>query len=93
MIHAIKIQLAVVLLGAEGGVRKPPRDTAFRRWAQMIQRHPWIASSSALALLVVFIIPVTAMRLDNSDASNDPSSYSSRQAYDMLSSGFGPGIL
>jgi RND superfamily putative drug exporter len=78
--------------GKPAATETPARDPLFRRWAGLIQRHPWISATSALAVLIVFIIPVTALRLDSSDASNDPSSYSSRHAYDMLAAGFGKGF-
>ena len=36
--------------------------------------------------------PVVALRLENSDAGNDPTNTSTRQAFDLLSQGFGPGF-
>jgi RND superfamily putative drug exporter len=43
-------------------------------------------------VIVVLLIPVFGMRLDSSDAGNDPSSTSSRHAFDLLAQGFGPGF-
>ena len=36
--------------------------------------------------------PAFAMRLDTSDAGNDPANVSTRQAFDLLAAGFGPGF-
>jgi RND superfamily putative drug exporter len=41
--------------------------------------------------LVTVAIPMCSMRLALSDAGNDPPSLTTRQAYDLLARGFGPG--
>jgi RND superfamily putative drug exporter len=62
------------------------------RWSRTVQRRPWICAASALAVLVVLAIPLFSMRLAFSDAGNDPASLTTRQAYDLLAEGFGPGF-
>jgi RND superfamily putative drug exporter len=42
--------------------------------------------------MVAVVVPVFTMRLDNSDAGNDPSNVSTRHAFDLLAKGFGPGF-
>ncbi len=42
--------------------------------------------------MVVLAIPVLTLRLGSSDQGNDPSSTTTRQAYDLLAEGFGPGF-
>jgi RND superfamily putative drug exporter len=42
-------------------------------------------------VLVVLAIPVLSIQLGHVDAGASPASYSSRQAYDAISDGFGPG--
>ena len=42
--------------------------------------------------MAAFIAPIVAMRLDSSDAGNDPSGKSTRVAFDLLAAGFGPGF-
>jgi putative drug exporter of the RND superfamily len=66
--------------------------SGWQRWAKLIQRHPWPAAVASIALLVAFALPLTSMRLDNSDASNNPPTQTTRQAYDMLAAGFGKGF-
>src|SRR5690606_5715384 len=43
-------------------------------------------------LLVVLALPVGSLRLGFSDESNFPEETSTRQAYDLLVAGFGPGF-
>ena len=70
----------------------PPRDSMWRRWSEVVRVHPWPLALASLAVIVVFLVPLTSLRLDNSDAGNDPSNTSTRQAFDLLSQGFGPGF-
>jgi RND superfamily putative drug exporter len=64
----------------------------WHRWSLTVQRHPWKCGTAALAVLVVAGIPLFSMRQAFSDAGNDPVKLTTRQAYDMLSEGFGPGF-
>ncbi|MDQ6616668.1 MAG: MMPL family transporter [Actinomycetota bacterium] len=67
------------------------RQTAAWRWSRVIQRHPWPAAISAFLVLLVLAIPLFSMRLAFSDSGNDPTSFTTRRAYDLLAQGFGPG--
>ena len=53
---------------------------------------PAFRASSRLALIVVLALPFFSMRLGLTDAGNDPPSSTTRQAYDLLAKGFGPGF-
>ena len=71
---------------------KPPRESMWRRWSLMVQSRPWPLAIAALVVTLGFVGPVIALRLDNSDAGNDPSNTSTRHAFDLLARGFGPGF-
>jgi RND superfamily putative drug exporter len=62
------------------------------RWSRMVQRRPWPIAFGALALLVVLALPFISLRLGVADAGNDPTKFTTRRAYDLLSEGFGPGF-
>jgi RND superfamily putative drug exporter len=66
--------------------------SAWRRWSATVQRHPWPLAIVSLAVMVALVTPVLALRLDESDAGNNPSSLSSRHAFDLLAQGFGQGF-
>jgi putative drug exporter of the RND superfamily len=70
----------------------PTPDSFWYRWSRMIQRRPWTSGIVALMVLVVLAVPLFSMRLAFTDASNDPTSLTTRQAYDLLAEGFGPGF-
>lgn len=64
---------------------------AWRRWAGLVQRSPWPALVGALAILGALCVPALSMQLGFADAGNDHPSTTSRQAYDLVAEGFGPG--
>jgi len=64
----------------------------WRRWSQTVQQRPWACAAAALAVLVVLAAPLFSMRQAFSDAGNDPASLTTRQAYNLLAEGFGPGF-
>jgi RND superfamily putative drug exporter len=64
----------------------------WREWSRIVQARPWPLALASLALMVGFLLPVFGLRLDPSDSGNDPAHTSTRQAYDLLARGFGPGF-
>jgi RND superfamily putative drug exporter len=62
------------------------------RWSRLVQRRPWVAFIFGLAVLVTLTLPMFRLRLGFADAGNDPPTASSRQTYDLLTKGFGPGF-
>ena len=62
------------------------------RWAGTVERRPAVPAAAAAAVMVVLAIPLLSLRLGSSDQGNDPSSATTRQAYDLLAKGFGPGF-
>jgi putative drug exporter of the RND superfamily len=78
---------------------RPPATAAdvsgagfWARWARLIRRHPWPAAIAGLAVMLVIAIPALSMRMDLSDAGNDPAGTTTRKAYDLLAEGFGSGF-
>ncbi len=61
------------------------------RWSHAVQRRPWPAAIVATAVLLALAAPALGMRLGFPDAGNDPADTMTRQAYDLISEGFGPG--
>jgi putative drug exporter of the RND superfamily len=70
----------------------PARAGLLARWAGTVQRRPRMLAAAAAAVMLVLAIPVLSLRLGSSDQGNDPSSDTTRHAYDLLAEGFGPGF-
>ena len=62
------------------------------RLGRFVQRHPVVCLAGAGAILLVLTVPVLDLRLGFSDPGNNPESFTSRRAYDLISDGFGPGM-
>jgi RND superfamily putative drug exporter len=69
-----------------------PTRSRWRQWSLIVQSRPWPLAAVSLLIMVLALIPVFGLRLDTSDAGNDPSSTSSRHAFDLLAQGFGAGF-
>jgi putative drug exporter of the RND superfamily len=61
------------------------------RWSGLIRRHRLLATVASVMLLLALAAPFLSVHIGLPDAGNDPAGTSSRRAYDMLSTGFGPG--
>ncbi|MDY7102342.1 MAG: MMPL family transporter [Actinomycetota bacterium] len=71
---------------------KPVERTLPYRWSRLIQRYPWPSAIIGVVVLLALAAPVLGLRLGFSDAGNYPEDTTTRQAYDMLAEGFGPGF-
>jgi RND superfamily putative drug exporter len=73
-------------------VAAQPKTGFWLRWSSLIERHPWPGAIVGLAIMLTLAAPALALRLGNSDAGNNPTSQTTRQAYDLLAKGFGAGV-
>ncbi|MFF7564869.1 MMPL family transporter [Streptomyces pseudovenezuelae] len=72
---------------------QPELPTGFaHRWSAFVERHPKLLGAIALLVITVLALPTLGLRLGTSDQGNDPRSSTTRQAYDLLADGFGPGV-
>src|SRR5205085_12430934 len=79
-------------LAAKEHKRRHHRETVAFRWSRQIQKRPWVMAGLSLAVLVTLALPVFSIRLGVADQGNDPTSQTTRRAYDLLAKGFGPGF-
>jgi putative drug exporter of the RND superfamily len=64
----------------------------WRSWAERIVRVPWRSAIAALFVLIILALPIFKLQLGQNDISALPKETTSRQAYDGLNAGFGPGV-
>ncbi|HET7507825.1 MAG TPA: MMPL family transporter, partial [Solirubrobacterales bacterium] len=83
-------RLRIPLLGRNLDAKQDGESPA-ARWSHAVQRRPWTAAIVATAILLALAAPALGMRLGFPDAGNDPPDTMTRQAYDLISEGFGPG--
>jgi uncharacterized membrane protein YdfJ with MMPL/SSD domain len=70
---------------------KPGKTGFWGRWARLVAGHPWLCTLVAVAVLAPLIVPLFSLHLGQEDIGVTPTSTTERQAFDLLSAGFGPG--
>ncbi len=71
---------------------KPLKETLAYRWSRFVQSRPWTVAIIGTSLLLVLTAPILGLRLGFSDEGNKPEGTTTRQAYDLVAEGFGPGF-
>jgi putative drug exporter of the RND superfamily len=73
-------------------VMKARSRSRWRQWSRIVQSRPWPLAILSAGFMIVLLLPVFGLRLQSSDAGNDPHGTSTRRAFDLLAEGFGPGF-
>jgi putative drug exporter of the RND superfamily len=102
-VMAVTVTLLPAVIGLLGkridalripGLGRPPKHpdrTPSARWARAVVRRPVVAVVASLIVLAVLAAPLTGIRFGFPDAGNNREGATTRQAYDMVAEGFGPG--
>jgi RND superfamily putative drug exporter len=90
-IDRLRVPLGRRAAARSAGDGHPHRPSGWVRWSRLVQRHSVLAAVAGTGLLLVLAAPFLGVRFGLPDAGNDPEGTSSRQAYDLLAEGFGPG--
>ena len=99
---AAALTLAPALLGLAGrridrvALRRPVAEAGsegdhWHRYARLISRRAWWFLAAGVIVLGVLAIPLFSMQLGHIDDGADPTSFTDRQAYDLIAQGFGAG--
>jgi putative drug exporter of the RND superfamily len=68
------------------------QDGAWWRFAHRVSGRPWPYLVAATAVLLALAAPALRMQTGFPDAGDEPTTTPHRRAYDLLASGFGPGV-
>jgi RND superfamily putative drug exporter len=87
-----------VLMGAFAKRLRPRKlehvapSQRFAGWARRVVGRPWLAAGLGTLVLLLLAAPFSGLRLGQPDDGNDGKDTTTRQAYDKLAEGFGPGF-
>lgn len=80
----------------EKGIRKHAEKREHgKAWGKLgdaVQRRPLVPLAIGLLVLIGLSLPALGMRLGFADAGTAPETSTTRQAYDLMAEGFGPGF-
>jgi putative drug exporter of the RND superfamily len=74
------------------GAGIPGRESLWHRWGRQVSAHPWRYLVGGTLALVLLAAHAFSMRLGMTDNGASPTSMTTRQSYDLLADGFGPGF-
>ncbi|GGQ23222.1 MULTISPECIES: MMPL family transporter [Streptomyces] len=74
----------------DAGPGAEPHGT-WHRYAQRVARRPWTFLTAGVAVIAVLAIPVFSIQLGHIGDGADPTSFTDRRAYDLMTDAFGPG--
>jgi uncharacterized membrane protein YdfJ with MMPL/SSD domain len=60
-------------------------------WGRTVTRHPYLAIAASVIALAILAIPVLSLNLGQEDIGATPTDTTERQAYDLMTDGFGVG--
>ena len=88
-IDRLHVRPPVAEAAAPGG--GGPENSGWHRYAERVERRPWGYLAAGIVVLGVLAIPLFSIQLGHIDDGADPTSFTDRRAYDLISTGFGPG--
>ena len=71
---------------------KEPGRGLWPAWARLVTAHPWLIVLAVCLLVVPLTIPAFSLRLGQEDIGATPTSTTQRQAYDLITAGYGVGF-
>ena len=91
LLGLLKHRIAWASLPAFLSPTPKPGQGLWFRWSGVVRRHPVVVTVLSLAFLVPLIIPVFSLELGQEDIGATNPSTTERQAYDLITAGFGVG--
>jgi uncharacterized membrane protein YdfJ with MMPL/SSD domain len=74
------------------GKQKPPGTGLWGAWARVVTGHPWLTVLAVCLLVTPLAVPTLSLRLGQEDIGATPTSTTQRQAYDLITAGYGVGF-
>ena len=90
-VRAARMHVSALKLPFGHGRAAQTQSRFWTRFGTWITNHPWPVMIAVLAALLALAIPTLSMRLGQEDVGAEPTDTTARQAYDLITKGFGAG--
>jgi RND superfamily putative drug exporter len=77
---------------AESPSATPKARSMGQRWVRGVMKRPVLATLGVIAILGTLAVPALSLDLNVPDGGSEPSGSTQREAYDLITEGFGPGF-
>lgn len=77
---------------AEAPSSRAARPSLGQRWVRGVMKRPILASLAVVAVLGTLAVPALSLDLNVPDGGSEPAGSTQREAYDLITEGFGPGF-
>ena len=74
------------------GATTASRPSLGQRWVRGVMKRPVLASLGVVAILGTLAVPALSLDLNVPDGGSEPAGSTQREAYDLITEGFGPGF-
>jgi uncharacterized membrane protein YdfJ with MMPL/SSD domain len=92
MLGLLKHRVHWAALPAFLSPRPKPGEGMWHRWGQVVRRHPIVIGLVTVVALAPLVIPVFSLELGQEDIGATDPETTERQAYDLITAGFGVGF-
>ncbi len=89
---AVGTKLLTTGFGEPVAMTEPATTGVFAGLARTVTKHPVVVAGVAVAVMLVLASPVRELQTGWVGDDADPPDMTQRQAYDILTHGFGPGV-
>ncbi|MCX5528200.1 MMPL family transporter [Streptomyces bobili] len=90
-IDRYRVRKPVAETAETAGTAGAPAQGTWHRYALRVERRPWRYLAAGVATIAVLAIPVFSLQLGHIGDGADPTSFTDRRAYDLMTDAFGPG--
>lgn len=73
-------------------LKRKNSEEGWVKWSRFVQGHALVGLCAGIAILLIISLPVLSLKIGVTDVGNESTKKTTKRAYDLLASSFGPGF-